>query len=64
VVQLERPPTLAALRRRFVEHGVWVRPFGDVVYLMPPFVIASADLAILTDAVARVLCEARHAAEL
>ena len=41
---LTRAPQLEALRARFVRHGVWVRPFGDVVYLMPPLVIGSQDL--------------------
>ncbi len=59
VVQLERIPRLDALRRRFVAHGVWVRPFGDVVYLMPPLVIGTADLDTLTSAVRGVLTEAR-----
>jgi adenosylmethionine-8-amino-7-oxononanoate aminotransferase len=57
VVQLDRVPDLDALRHRFVEAGVWVRPFGDVVYLMPPFVIDSDELAGLTDAVIRVVSE-------
>ena len=48
VVELEREPQLEALRARFVRHGVWVRPFGDVVYLMPPLVIGAEDLAALT----------------
>jgi adenosylmethionine-8-amino-7-oxononanoate aminotransferase len=57
VVQLDRVPDLNALRRRFVEEGVWVRPFADVVYLMPPLVIGEEDLAILTAAVCRVVTE-------
>ena len=57
VVQLDRVPDLNALRRRFVEEGVWVRPFADVVYLMPPLVIGEADLAVLTAAVCRVVAE-------
>ncbi|MBP6636974.1 MAG: hypothetical protein KA179_04790, partial [Sulfuritalea sp.] len=48
---------LDAMRRRFPELGVWVRPFGRIVYLMPPFVIDSADLSVLTGAVRRVLAE-------
>jgi adenosylmethionine-8-amino-7-oxononanoate aminotransferase len=48
---------LAGLRRRFADLGVWVRPFGNVVYLMPPFIIAAEDLAILTAAVRQVLGE-------
>jgi adenosylmethionine-8-amino-7-oxononanoate aminotransferase len=52
VVELDAPA--AGLRAAFVERGVWLRPFGNIVYVMPPFVIAAADLAILTSAV----CEA------
>ncbi len=64
VVQLERTPRLEALRQRFVAHGVWVRPFGDVVYLMPPLVIGSDDLERLIAAVYNVLVEAAAAGEL
>lgn len=48
---------LDGLRRRFAELGVWVRPFGKVAYLMPPFVIGPDDLSLLTGAVRRVLAE-------
>src|SRR5262245_25734672 len=64
VVELEREPKLEALRARFVQHGVWVRPFGSVVYLMPPFVIDAVDLATLTAAVHDVVTEAAAAGEL
>ncbi len=57
VVQLDRVPDLDGLRRRFLEAGVWVRPFGDVIYLMPPFVIAPDDLSTLTAAVCTVVSE-------
>ena len=55
VVELERPPDLDALRSRFVAKGVWIRPLGNVIYLMPPLTIGSADLAILVDAVGAVV---------
>src|SRR5690606_13352713 len=64
VVELDRVPRLDALRARFVDRGVWVRPFGNVVYLMPPFVIEPADLATLVDAVHDVLLDAGRAGEL
>ncbi|HZF27866.1 MAG TPA: adenosylmethionine--8-amino-7-oxononanoate transaminase [Gammaproteobacteria bacterium] len=64
VVQLERRPNLDALRQRFVRHGVFVRPFADVVYLMPPLVIEPADLAALIEATRAVLAEAGPAGEL
>lgn len=55
VVQLEEGIDVFALRPRFVEQGVWVRPFKDVVYLMPPLVIDDDELGILTEAVRTVL---------
>jgi adenosylmethionine---8-amino-7-oxononanoate aminotransferase len=64
VVQLERTPKVDALRRRFVEHGVWIRPFGDVVYLMPPLVIGREDLAALMSAIQRTLSAAESHGEL
>jgi adenosylmethionine-8-amino-7-oxononanoate aminotransferase len=64
VVELVREPKLEALRARFVQHGVWVRPFGSVVYLMPPLVVGAEDLATLTAAVRDVLSEAAAAGEL
>ncbi len=54
VVQFDRP-VAAGLRPAFVERGVWVRPFGDIVYLAPPFVIDAADLKTLTTAVCDVV---------
>jgi len=51
VVQLDRIPDVSALRQRFVDEGVWVRPFQDVVYLMPPLVMEAHDLGALIAAV-------------
>jgi adenosylmethionine---8-amino-7-oxononanoate aminotransferase len=55
VVELDRTPDLDALRNLFVARGVWVRPFGNVVYLMPALTIDTADLQTLTDAVQSVV---------
>jgi len=51
VVETRAPVDAAALQRHFVERGVWIRPFGKLIYLMPPYIIESADLTRLTDAV-------------
>ena len=56
-VELSGPIDLDRLRRRFAELGVWLRPFGKVVYLMPPFIVTPAELATLTGAVRSVLAE-------
>ena len=55
VVQLATGTDVYALRPRFVEQGVWVRPFKDVVYLMPPLVVSPEELDTLTRAVRSVL---------
>jgi len=55
VVQLDRVPNLNAMRQRFLEEGVWLRPFEDVVYLMPPLVIGAEELDELIQAVNRVV---------
>jgi adenosylmethionine-8-amino-7-oxononanoate aminotransferase len=58
VVELDRIADTDALCRRFVAAGVWLRPFGRIVYLTPAFTIAADELAALTGAVVRVLGEA------
>jgi adenosylmethionine-8-amino-7-oxononanoate aminotransferase len=55
VVEMERIIDLNALRTRFVEEGVFVRPFGNIIYLTPAFTIAPDELATLTDAVVKVV---------
>ena len=55
VVELHRPVDMARIQEAFVRRGVWVRPFGRLVYLMPPFCITKADLAILTSAMVDVI---------
>jgi adenosylmethionine---8-amino-7-oxononanoate aminotransferase len=55
VVELEGPVEMRSLQRRFVELGVWIRPFGRLVYLMPPYIVSDAELARLCSAVRTVL---------
>jgi len=58
VVQLDQGVDVYGLRPRFVEQGVWVRPFKDIVYLMPSFVISDEELKTLTEATRVVLSSA------
>jgi adenosylmethionine-8-amino-7-oxononanoate aminotransferase len=55
VVEMIAPIDLREMQPRFVQAGVWVRPFGRLVYLMPPYIIGRDDLATLTAAVCRVV---------
>ena len=55
VVELDRIDDLDDLKCRFVEAGVFVRPFRNIVYLTPAFTISEEDLSRLTGAVVSVL---------
>jgi adenosylmethionine-8-amino-7-oxononanoate aminotransferase len=57
VVELARPVVMRDIQRRFVDRGVWVRPFGRLVYLMPPYVIEARDLARLCAVTQEVISE-------
>lgn len=60
-VELQAPVVMREIQRRFVECGVWIRPFGRLVYLMPPYLIADEDLNVLCRSVVAVLSEfCRH----
>ena len=49
------------MQPRFVELGVWVRPFSTLVYVMPPFIMDAADLSRLTAAMLTVVSEIKDA---
>src|SRR5262245_55240312 len=53
VVEMERIDDLGALRARFIEHGVFVRPFGNTIYLAPSFNIGPYELSRLTSAIVK-----------
>jgi adenosylmethionine---8-amino-7-oxononanoate aminotransferase len=55
VIELREAVDLPAITRQFVDAGVWIRPFGKLVYLMPPYIINRQDLAMLTGAVVAAL---------
>ena len=50
VVEMKQNVDVAAMQKAFVEQGVWIRPFGKLLYIMPPYVIGKTQLSKLTSA--------------
>ncbi|MBT7952416.1 MAG: adenosylmethionine--8-amino-7-oxononanoate transaminase [Gammaproteobacteria bacterium] len=55
VVELDTPVDMYTIPAEFVKRGVWVRPFGKLVYVMPPYIIEAAELNTLCDAMYTVV---------
>ncbi len=63
VMEMDHPVDVAAAQQHFVERGVWIRPFGKLIYIMPPYIMKPYELSRLTSAmgsVARLFAESRH----
>ena len=55
VIELDEAVDMRTMPQQFVDRGVWVRPFGRLVYVMPPYVISDAELGTLTGAMCDVV---------
>lgn len=60
VVELNREVNMAKIQQAFVDAGVWIRPFGKLVYLMPPYIIAEQELNTLTKVIFDVINNGKH----
>ncbi len=57
VIEMKEPVNMAEIQAKFVEAGVWVRPFGKLIYIMPPYIINDQDLTLLCNALVNITGE-------
>jgi len=55
VIEVKHPVDMARIQQQFVQRGVWIRPFGKLIYIMPPYIIQPDDLQQLTHAMLDVV---------
>lgn len=60
VVELKQEVNMEIVQEKFVNRGVWLRPFGRLVYTMPPYIIDREDLTRITSAITEVVGEEIH----
>lgn len=51
VVEMKQAVDVAKIQKVFVENGAWIRPFGKLIYVMPPFIASQKDISTLTQAI-------------
>ncbi len=61
VVEVSKRVNIAKIQKKFVAKGVWIRPFLNLIYIMPPYIISSSELNQLTTAIKEVLLEQDYA---
>ena len=57
VIEVDQLHQVDRLRHRFVDEGVWLRPFADVIYMTPPLSISPSELERLCEVTAQVVSE-------
>ncbi|ORT49459.1 adenosylmethionine-8-amino-7-oxononanoate aminotransferase [Vibrio sp. qd031] len=60
VVEATHPVAMESIQAFFVEQGVWVRPFGKLIYIMPPYVSSESDLRLLIEAIEKAVSNKQH----
>lgn len=60
VIEMTEPVDMARFQRRCIERGIWIRPFGRLVYTMPPYIISDVDLTTLVSEMISIIKDQYH----
>jgi len=55
VLEMKDKVNVASIQKRFVEHGIWLRPFSNLIYIMPPYIISKKDLNFFMEQLDKVI---------
>ena len=55
VIEMNNPVDLKIIQKQFVDEGIWLRPFGKLIYTMPPYIISDKDLTFLCNKMLKVI---------
>ena len=55
ILEMKDKVNVSSIQKKFVEHGIWLRPFSNLIYLMPPYIISQKDLKFLLNQLENVI---------
>ncbi|TPW18592.1 MAG: adenosylmethionine-8-amino-7-oxononanoate aminotransferase [Halothiobacillaceae bacterium] len=59
VIEMQRPVNVQQIQQQCIARGIWIRPFGRLIYIMPPYIISADELETLTSAIVEIVKQSK-----